>query len=360
MDELTFDFELESPVVETAPVEDDTKVIEDVTKENSDEAKEKEFVPAESVTLDLDEKSTTDDETKEVSSDTKKDVKKTDVNGEPINLIYDYLKEDGWADEVEQVTPETVEEQLKALPEKAFLKAVTSMHGDSQELMKYAYNLGETATNEKLADYFNKYIKPSDTSFDFTKEEDAVKYLKSHKGYRRYIRDDEKFEDEISDLKDTGKLLSYAKELYGEDESERIKERKRIDDAAKENRALADKQKAIFAANIKTELEGLGLSNELTSKTAAVLKRENSIRINKGIGSSPKALTQLAHLMTYFNEDDKNFDKLFDILKGKEKSTATKEVEKNINKDFSDKLRSLGKKSESSKKSNIIQVKTIS
>lgn len=236
--------------------------------------------------------------------------------------LFNFLKEEQLVD-VEEFSgkPSELVEILDSLPETLFYRAVQSAHPDAQDLLAYAFELGEKADYNALKNFFEKWITPE---VEVTDDTSAEAYLKQELKNNRLFKTEDKINKYIDDLIEKGELVSTAQELLaekkGQVEAQRKAEIVKAEEARKQARVEAEQFYKTLYDTVQEQpwadsRKNVVLENLIPDKVAAV---------NQKIMASPKAMIQLADIYSRFNEKTGEFD-LSDIaLKAEGKKIQAK------------------------------------
>lgn len=234
-------------------------------------------------------------------------------------------------DKPEEVTEDWVREQLsEKLPQKLFMQYADSRPSALQELLVYGSSLTEEDAVEKLSEYFNKYIKPTEV-VEINDVTTAREFLQNSKEFKEFIEDDEDREALLDRWEDADKIVSEAKKYQEklDRKKEASKERVKQEAQQAENQRLTERKK--FNDGIKSELESSSWDQNMKQRTVNALNPTFIKQVNDDIKQSPLAVVQLANIYSYFKGG--NFNELFELLEGKKRSNKTKETKDSIAKD---------------------------
>jgi hypothetical protein len=296
-DFLTLDFD---EILEAKTDVDTTKVDTTDTELESTETTEVE-------TVDTDGIEEVEEQEQEVEVDQVKELYSVVANVLPI-------------DENENPTVEWIQEQINDAPRKLLEVAITSMPQDAQNVLGYVANKPDF-TMKDLVDYVNQF-NPQEVNVETV--EGARQYLKSNPQYTK-LYDNEELDEELDRLEDANKIVVKAKKLKEAEDAIKVTEATKLVETTKaQNEANITRQRE-FVKNIQQEVESFGWKDDTKRKVFDNLKNERVQFVNSKLKENPKAVAQMAHIYSFFDEKT-GFDKLFEVLEGKEKSKKTLET----------------------------------
>jgi hypothetical protein len=276
-------------------------------------------------------------EKQEVEEELEEEVEEIDdqeVDPTSVKAIYTVLKEFGAVEETEEPTEDFIRGQLQSLREKEFLNYVKSLPEYMQSTLVWAAEKGNV-TKEEFVKFVSDFVVIEEQP-DLEDIEGARQYLKTRKQFKTLFDSDEDVDAALDILEDRGKLLAKAKEFYNKEESFKQEEtKKQIETVKAEKAAKAQKEKE-FAYNVQKELDAFQWSD---NKKEEVIPYLNAQKINETwqqIVNSPKAFAQFGDILSHF--ENGSFDKLYNILEGKQATKKNKEKLSAIEKDSLSKL----------------------
>lgn len=264
------------------------------------------------------------EEIEEVETDT------ADDSSDPVRDTYQILQDFLPLNDIEDLDEEKLRQTLENdVPQTLFMSFVESKPQAFQELLTYSMNFTDEEVIPKMQEYFNKYMKPKEVSFDLETDEGARKYLSSNEEFTDpFLGDEEDMNMVLDRWEDSGKLIEKAKS-YQEKISKRTEQQKKQDRLEAENQAKLKQERELkFKQSLRQEIDSMPWSKEMKTKTISALNPKHVNHVNEQVKQSPKAIAQLANIYSYF--EDGSFDKLFEILEGKKQSGKAKEVKERI------------------------------
>lgn len=279
---------------------------------------------------------------------------------EPATLFYQELVENGLAtpkDGQEQYSWDDVNSVIsnykEELPVKITEQLIAAVPDVGKDLIDYVFTKGDSLSKEDLLAFTNKYIEELDTmNIDVSNLDNAKSFLS--KQYKAQGFRDSQIEVMIDALEDDSdetvieEAQKVKTKVYGERESKKIIENTKQE---KQSSQIAQKE---FASKLSEELNNTNWKPTRIQKIHNDLVSGNTNKILQKVGTSPKALIQLANLATYYNDQtgEFNFDDFINqAISPKAKSlkdkitsdmfstgTRTKENHKNPNKNAWDNL----------------------
>lgn len=256
------------------------------------------------------------------------------LNTDPVVETYSILKDFLPLNEIEDPNEDKLRQELSTeVPQKLFMSFVESQADELQELLSYGVNLPQDGNiNQKLGEYFNKYMKPQDKEFDLETPEGARQYLESSEEFNDpFLGDNEERDLVLDRLEDSGKLVERAKKYKTRVDNRLSKEKEQTRLQAERDNAKRKEEEIKYRNSLKTEIEKMPWDMNMKQRTIQNLSSKSISTKNTEIKKSPRAIVQLANIYQYF--ENGNFDKLFDILEGKDTSKKNKSKQKTIAKD---------------------------
>lgn len=305
---MTVELELEDMFADTFPEE---TAHEEETTETTDAGKVTETEPEIVETMDVEQEVET---TADITS---------------VQSVYDVLKDYVPLNEGE-VNEDFLRSELENLPSKFFLNYVESRPQIVQDLLTFQAN-AEEVTPESLATFFETYLKPK-TTFDIETTEGAREYLKTRPELKKFYKTDEKLDMALDTMEDDNELLDRAKELWQEDEVKREEAKKNKIEEEKRNKEEKAKAQLLFAKQIQDEVEKLPWDKKAKEEALREINATNISTKWQSISTNPSHLPQFGKLLSYYTKET-GFQKLFDILEGKNKSKSAQELKKTISQD---------------------------
>lgn len=250
--------------------------------------------------------------------DGEEDVQEIEVN--QVKEIYKVISSVLPIDENEEPTTEWLEEQVNDAPRKLLEVAITSMPQDAQVVLGYIANKPDF-TMQDLVEYTKQFVP---NQVDVETMEGAKQYLKSNPAFAKMYDADE-LDEELDRLEDNDKLLTKAKKLKEAEDSIKIAEATKLAQQTKEQQeANLAKQKQL-AKELNVQVDSLGWKEDTKRSVFENLKSERVQFVNNKLKENPKAIVQMAHIYSFFDEKT-GFDKLFEVLEGKSKSKKAEET----------------------------------
>lgn len=224
-----------------------------------------------------------------------------------------------------------LEESLTSLPDRIAEDIIDSAPDITKKVLEFAFAAGETITKDALKNFVNTYLEDIDNSekdVDVTTVEGARAFMKEQlsKSLKPVA-----VEAALDAMEDDESLVTEAKAKL-EDVKKTNNHQKLIDDKNTENVQAAERVKQKTLA-IQKELVTDNYSKEAIQVITNYLSDKNN-KVNtilKQALDEPKALVQLVHFLTKFDDKTKQFN-----FEGFVKEAATPAVltaKKNILKD---------------------------
>lgn len=275
-----------------------------------------EFVPANLTEVDDNQAPDPDEESEEGEEGTKEEsgnnppVEPGTEDGEEVDdraiALFNFLKEEELVDATEfSGKPSDLVDILDSLPETMFYRAVQVLPQDAQELLNYAFQLGEKADFNALKTFFDKYV---DQPVALETDEQAEVYLKNELKNNRLFKTEEKINKYVDDLIEKGELLATAKELDAEKQSSREAARATEVAAVEASRKQAKVEAENFYKTLYDEVQNQPWQDTRKNIVLDNLIPEKVSAVNQLIMKSPKAMIQLADIYSRFNAKSGEFD----------------------------------------------------
>lgn len=220
--------------------------------------------------------------------------------------LFNFLKEEELVDATEfSGKPSDLVDILDSLPETMFYRAVESLPQDAQELLNYAFQLGEKADFAALKTFFDKYVEQP---VQIDTDEQAESFLKNELKNNRLFKTEEKINKYIDDLIEKGELLATAKELDAEKQVTKDTARAAEMAAAEAARKQARVEAENFYKTLYEEVQNQPWQDSRKNTVLDNLIPEKVSAVNQLIMASPKAMIQLADIYSRFDSKRGEFD----------------------------------------------------
>lgn len=335
-------FEIDSFVADEKP-ENFFESIDD----NSDEKKEEQEKPEEETE---DEDNTSDDEFE--TEDEKDDVEEDDEEDEEdeeeeqdvssVKAFYNVAKDFLPLEENESPDEDFIRSQLESMPERMFMEYVDAQPEWFKDMLIYQNNVQDKSP-EGLKQFFERFVKEKAFSeTDLLSEEGARKFLKNSELMKKLYDSEDEINEALDILSDKNRLIPKAKELNEKLKAQREKEKEQELKRVEEEKVQRLENERKFFNDLQKEIDNLGWKEEQKQK---VIRELNSNVISekwKNIHTNPKHFAQFGNLFSYFDSET-GFDKLYEILENKKKSSNAKQTKETIEKDSLGKLFKSGK-----------------
>lgn len=332
-------FEIDS-FIENENPEDFFETIEEKEEQDKDKENEDETQPEEEQVDD------TEDDAQE-KEDEDEDEEEEDISS--VKTFYNVVKDFLPLEENDNPDESFLRSQLESMPERMFLEYVENQPEWFKEMLIYQNNVQDKSP-ESIRQFFERFITEKQSSeTDILSEEGARKFLKNSDLMKRLYDSEEDIDEALDILSDKNKLIPKAKELNEKLKAQREKEKEVELRKAEEEKTRKLESEKRFLEELQNEIDELGWKDEQKKK---VIKELNSNVISEKwqkIHTNPKYFAQFGNIFSYFDEET-GFDKLYEILENKKKSSNAKQVKNTIEKDSLGKLFGSGK-SKSVKKS---------
>lgn len=261
----------------------------------------------------------------------------TDVEEDVIDAspVYNILKDYNIVPEMENPTEEQLREHLENLGSSKVTEFFATKPTRFQELAAYVL-AKEDVTDADLDDFYNKYLK-KENAVEIQSVEDARKFLENSKAFTDAYDDVDDLKEALDLLEDKNKLVDKAKALYDKQTTQLTStqeaERKAVIKAAEDAKNAKLEASRTFATKVQEELKGLSWKEEQKNKAIQAASQDNINKVWSELVKveNAKGYIQFANLLTYFK--DGNFDKLYEVLEGKQTSKQITSREKQITKD---------------------------
>lgn len=260
----------------------------------------------------------------------------------PAHIMYDYLRENNYVEELDKVTEEELEKQVSSLPQKLLNNYLSNYSEEERKILDYVV---KGASFDDIKNYIDK-SKPVEVKV--SKEE----YLKEK--FKDNFLNDEELEEHIEALKAEDKIDQYYNHFLEKDtEAEKLK----AEEERKKKEEELEKQKkrvSEFNENLHKEYAELPWNEDVKKEVAPYVNANKISEISTKVASSPKAFIQLALFMSKFDSEKNEFN--LDEFGSSVVSKMNEEELKNLQKkSFSNKLKTLSNTStDKPKKNNLL------
>lgn len=244
---------------------------------------------------DVEEEIIEDQETEEVNESESEEDETASAFYENLvarNILQEGLEIKNWddldlaLDQLEQDLPKKVEESiLNRVPEKGKL------------LMEYVLTKGNSLTTEDLESFYKEYLEEINES-EITDVNKAREVLK--KAYSGKF-DDDTIEIMLDSLEDKGTLLDKAN-------AEKPNKVKQIIESTKEEIAQREQANVEYVQNINDAFEDFTWAKSHKQKIHEQLFSGETEKLIQEIAKKPKALVELANLLSYYDPKKETFN----------------------------------------------------
>lgn len=267
--------------------------------------------------------------------------------------FYEYLTSKGLIEAQEGFKPtvKNLEQLLDSLPEQYFIEAVSGVHNDAQQLLQYAFHLGENASIAELTKFFDQYMR-QDAPANLEDEQEAYNYLQRELKSNKAFPTEAKLTSYLDSLLDDGSLIPTAKQMEAERDQLRTQQRAAAVQQAAEEAKKAEEEMKAYYSNLYEMVQKQPWEKDRKEAVLKNLDPAEAGRKNQLISQSPEALLQLADVFSRFDEKTGKFD-LSDFgvkKKDKEAKAAKAALEKDGLRSILDKV-TTGQKDNKSGKS---------
>lgn len=255
-----------------------------------------------------------------------KETKETEFQPDQVKELYKVVSSVLPLDENDEPTPEWIEEQINDAPRKLVDIAIKNMPQDAQTVLGYIANKPDF-TMKDLVEYTKQYVP---NEIDVESAQGARDYLKSNPAFTK-LYDGEELEEELDRLEDNDKLVAKAKRLKEADDVKKVEGATKLaqETKAQEEQRLA--QQKDFAKQIRQEVDSLQWQESTKQEIFENLKKERVQFVNSKLQNNPKAVVQMAHIYSFFDEEN-DFDELFSKLEGRESSKKAQQTKDKLQK----------------------------
>lgn len=272
-------------------------ILDDVLETQSNEDQENQDVEEQEETVEQEETDDVDEteeseDTEDVESEEDETASAFYENLVSRNILQEGLDIKNWddldtaLDQLEQDLPKKVEESiLNRVPEKGKL------------LMEYVLTKGASLTTEDLESFYKEYLEEINESeiTDVNKAREVLKKVYSGKF------DDDTIEIMLDSLEDKGTLLDKAN-------AEKPNKVKQIIESTKEEVAQKEQDNVEYVQNINNAFEDFTWAKSHKEKIHEQLFSGKTEKLIQEIAKKPKALVELANLLSYYDPKKETFN----------------------------------------------------
>lgn len=228
------------------------------------------------------------------------------------NAVYDTLVQKGIfnpLNEERTATWDDIDNNLSNLTEGIVSKILTDAPDAARDTIEYAFALGEDASMEKLAEFFQDYMTDSQSQLQApSNTSDARTRLKSiyaKEGKPEFMI--EAMIDALEDNDEDGSALINEATKQIKKYNSVSKSSSKLEQA-KTTSAQKQREQELLYNSATTVLQSKDWSPKRQALVDRALTTGASDKVFKEAFNSPKALVQLANLSTYFNPQTQEFD----------------------------------------------------
>jgi hypothetical protein len=301
---------------------------EDVQLENTED-NDGEFVIKEEEEIEGEEK---EEEEEGIEDDTPEEEEEEEEEGSndvtEVEAVYKIFTSKSYIPESKSPPKswEELDEMIDNIPAVIADSLVASLPEDSQLLIDYVLN-NEKLTRESLLDFVGRYAETLDSD-DFT-EDDAKTYLS--KVYKDKGLSDKVIQTTLETLEDDGELLTEAQSLKAQDKQAALQSLEAEKEQEKANKIKRADDAKKYWIGVGETLKAKNWQPKKQGEVLDFLKNQGPTKTLNEIYKSPKALVELANILTTFDPKTQSFNLSF-----KEKQTdskVVKEIQNNIIRD---------------------------
>ena len=277
-----------------------------------------------------------EEEIKEVSYNTEEDddtTEEVDIDEDAV-AIYKTLVDKGILDEDDKYDNswDGLESKIDELPSVIARQIISEAPQATQDLIKYAFSLGNDASIDKLAEFFNVVKGESGIS--------AIEVLESDETAREFLRDqflktgrydEDDIDDHLDILEDKNKLKAKAKGVIDSINENKNKESQRMLAEQEKVQESYQRQRQEHYSSIVNEIENTGWNSSVKNDLKRFLSPNVIQTVNSQIQANPKALVQLLNVYRMYDQESGEFD--FSSIEAKGASKETKKIRNNQMKD---------------------------
>jgi len=225
---------------------------------------------------------------------------------------------------------EKLDEVFEKLPDTIFKETFEQFPEPLQNVLKYAYNK-ENATWEELREFITQHSPADYLTLDISTVEGQRSFAEKVLTSRGQEAEDATVL--IDTWEDTGKLESKVKALHDlEKRKDSQKAEEKIEEEAEARRARKVRLKA-FSQSVTTELENTGYDDTVKHNIAETILGGKLNALSKKVSQHPKALIQLTHFLSKFDEKKGEID--VELFKKQVLSAPIEKIKKGIKNNFS-------------------------
>jgi len=243
--------------------------------------------------------------TEEESSETSEE--ETEETDDRAVALYNFLKEQELIEGDTEFSgkPSDLVDILESLPDAMFMRAVDSVHPDAQQLLSYAFELGDKASFEALQKFFANYYE---APVALETDDDAEAYLKNVLKSNKLFNTQDKIDKYLDGLIEKGELLTTAQSIEEERRASREAAAKQATEQAAATRKQAEADAVKFYQTLYDEVQQQPWADTRKNAVLDNLVPQKVNEMNQLIMQSPKAMIQLADIYSRFNPKTKEFD----------------------------------------------------
>lgn len=272
-------------------------------------------------------------ETTEEITDEVKEIEYSENADSTAIAFFKELQERGYVVENEDTkfdgTWETLDTYLETFPQQVLNQVVQSLPEVSKDIMRYIATAGENITKDDLKNFFNTYFE-QETSVSIDSMDDAREYLKTYYSQELKLKD-KVINTMLDQLEEDEELIDEAKSILEKTNS--VKKTESLIQAKEEENLQAQRQMQEKMQNIKNELLATQWKPERIQKVQTILSGSNLSNTIQDIVNSPKALVQLADLLTYYDVKSKTIN--LEHFKNQAATQAAKSIKDRIEQEMS-------------------------
>ncbi len=248
-------------------------------------------------------------------------VKYSDKSDAQAIAFFEDLKERNYIIEKEDRpfdgTWESVDAYIEELPQAVLNSVVANLPPVSKDVMRFIANAGDNITKDEMKNFFQTYFEELEQpSVQIETIDSAREFLESV--YKNQGIKPSLISVMLDKLEDDDSILDEAKSELEKQDAKPKKTEDLISQKSQEAAAIKQQQTK-FVQDIQSELTNSGWKPERINKIQSVLKGQEFNNTLKTIVSNPKALVQLADLITYYDKNTNAFN--LDVFM-KQKETA--------------------------------------
>ena len=203
-------------------------------------------------------------------------------------------------------TWESLEEHFNNLPQRVLNDVVEQLPELSKDVMRFIAEAGDNITKDELKNFFKTYFE------DLDQEPTTVETIDSAREYLEQVYKNQGIKPTLisvmlDKLEDDDSILDEAKAEMEKQSNKTRKVDELITNKSQENNQIKEQQLK-FVQDISNELKSSGWKNERIDKVQNILKGQEFNNTLRDIVANPKALVQLADIITYYSKTNKTFD----------------------------------------------------